>query len=149
MGIFDLRSSTRADTVYNLSAQLHGEPLRYGDTEFTKFPVYNRVLFPALHQAVVKYLPFSSEEQWYLLLRCASFQIALLAFLLVCRYALEIRSQSLGLPACLLAIATIASFNFRWEDVTDAIDLVALALGVGAALARRYVVCLLLAVFLR
>lgn len=143
----NLRLPTRADTLHNLSAQLHGSPLIYAGEEFTKFPVYNRILFPALHEAITKHAGFSSAEQWYLLMRCASFQLAFLAFVFVCRNALGMPSRAIALPACLLAIATIVSFNFRWEDVTDAIDLLALSLSAGAALARRYLVCLLLAVF--
>lgn len=140
-----LRFGTRQDTVSNLSAILNGEPLYFGGTAFTKFPHYNRVLFPGVHRLLVQFVPLGSAGQWYLALRIVTFQAAFVAFALVCRFSLFISAKDVRLASLLLALATIVSFNFSWEDPTDALDMLALTLGVGASLARRYVACLALA----
>lgn len=133
----NLRADTRADTLHNLHAVLDGAPFRTGDDVRSDLPFYNRVLFPLLHRGLARALPFASESQCYLLLRVLSFQAAFAAFALVCRRGLGAAQATAALATALLAVATIASFNFPWEEPSDAFDLVVLALGVGAAVRRR------------
>lgn len=137
-----LRFGTRADTLHNLGAVLQGAPFRSGDEFLADLPFYNRVLFPLLHRGLARALPVLSESQWYLLLRILSFQAAFAAFALVCHLCLRAPRAVTGLASCLLALATIASFNFPWEEPSDALDLLVLALGVGASLRRRWLLCL-------
>jgi hypothetical protein len=141
-----LRAGTRPDTLYNLHAVLSGEPFRTGAEMRADLPFYNRVLFPLLHRGLARALPFASDSQCYGLLRIMSFQAAFVAFALVCRRGLAAPLPAAALASALLAVATIASFNFPWEDPSDAFDLLVLALGVGAALGRRFLWCLGLAV---
>ena len=141
----NLRAETRPDTLYNLHAVLGGEPFRTGNEFRADLPFYNRVFFPLLHRGLARALPVLSESQWYLLLRILSFQAAFVAFVLVCRRGLGAPRPATALAAALLAVATIASFNFPWEEPSDAFDLLVLALGVGAALGRRFLWCLGLA----
>lgn len=140
-----LRFNTRPETVYNLSAVLNGLPFRAGD-ERSDLPFYNRILFPAIHQIAVRLAPFLSESQWYLLLRIAAFQGAFAGFVLVTFSALTRNVTTIGFAAALLAMSTIASFSFPYEEPTDALDLLVMALGVGAALSRRFILCLALAI---
>lgn len=137
-----LRFGTRADTLHNLDAVLRGAPFRSGTEFVANLPFYNRVLVPLLHRGLSRALPVLSEGQWYLLLRLAAFQAAFAAFALVCHLGLRAPRPLTGLASCLLAVATIASFNFPWEEASDALDLLVLALGVGASLGRRWLVCL-------
>lgn len=141
-----LRFGTRADTVYNLAAVLRGRPLKFGSDFHSDLPFYNRILFAAVHQAIAKILPLGSPNQWYLLLRILAFQAAFVAFAFVCHRDLSVAREDVFLASALLALATIVSFDFAWEDPSDALDLLALALGVGAATARRFVWCLALSI---
>src|SRR6202012_4885154 len=109
-------------------------------------PFYNRILFPSLHRALSWVLPAVSAEQWYVWLRIASYQGAFLAFALVCHFNLRAPRSATGLATAILALATIAGFNHRWEDPTDALDLMAIALGVGAIIRHRFILCLALSV---
>ena len=141
-----LRSGTRQDTLYNFNALLQGAPLRFAESSRGDLPFYNRVFFPLLHRAFSQAFPALSAEQWYVCLKIACYQGAFLAFALVCHFHLQVPKSAIGLATAILAIATIASFNHRWEEAGDAIDLVAIALGVGAILRQRFILCLVLAV---
>ena len=142
----NLRAGNRADTLYNLHAVLDGAPFRTGGELRGDLPFYNRVLFPLLHRGLARALPFASESQCYLLLRILSFQAAFLAFALVCRRGLGAAQTATALATALLAVATVASFNFPWEEPSDALDLLVIALGVGAAVRRRFLWALGLAI---
>ena len=137
-----LRFNTRQDTIYNLTAVLRGEPFRAGASFRSDLPFYNRVLFPVLYRGLLQLFPFASESQWYLLLRIMSFQSAVLSFALVCRQCLSSSRVATVLAMAVLALATIASFDFPWEEPSDAFDLMVIALGVGAALKRRFMLSL-------
>lgn len=141
-----LRVSTRQDTLYNLTALLQGAPLRFGEALRGDLPFYNRLLFPLLHRAFSQAFPALSDEQWYVYLRIASYQGAFLAFALVCHLHLQVPRPATGLATAILALASIAGFNHQWEELSDALDLVALALGVGAILRQRFILCLVLSV---
>jgi hypothetical protein len=53
----------------------------------------------------------------------------------------------IAVPATtLLALTTIATFDFPWEYPDDALDVLVLALGVGAALRQRFLWCLVLSI---
>lgn len=142
----NLRLATRLDTLHNLSAVLQGEPFKTGDVFRADLPFYNRILFPLLHRAVSRWLPFASEGQWYLLLRTASFQTAFLVFGLACHRGIGTSRMVTGLAMALLGIATVTSFNFPWEETSDALDMVVIAAGVWATLRRRFLVCLALSI---
>src|SRR5262245_20657531 len=79
-----LRFSTRGDTLYNVQALLHGQPVSAGDEFLFITAFYNRVLFPMVHQVLTQWVPILSAGQWYLLLRIASFEAAFLVFAFVC-----------------------------------------------------------------
>jgi hypothetical protein len=142
----NLRASTRLDTLHNLSAVLHGEPFKTGDTFRTDLPFYNRLLFPLVHHLLSRWLPFASENQWYLLLRITAFQGAFLAFGLACTFGLGTERSAAGFAMTLLAVATVVSFNFPWEEPSDALDLAMCALGTWAALRQRFLACLALSI---
>jgi hypothetical protein len=142
----NLRASTRLDTLHNLSSVLHGEPFKTGDTFRTDLPFYNRLLFPLIHHGLSRWLPFASENQWYLLLRITAFQAAFLAFGLACTFGLGTERTATGFAMMLLAVATVVSFNFPWEEPSDALDLVMCALGTWAALRQRFLACLALSI---
>jgi hypothetical protein len=89
---------------------------------------------------------FLSKDQWYMLLRIACFQIAFVAFAVVCLKSLRSGTKDYSLAATLLALSTIVSFNYAWEDTTDALDLFALCMGVFASLSNRYILAIILAV---
>lgn len=132
-----LRFGTRHEAIYNITATLQGKPISMGDLH-TDLPFYNRVFFPLLHQGVKRVLPFASDGQVYLLLRILTFQAAFVAFALVCNACLGLPRPITVLATALLGLATITTFNFPWEYPDDAIDILGLALGVGAVLQRRY-----------
>lgn len=142
----NLRFATRLDTLHNLGAVLQGEPFKTGDVFRADLPFYNRILFPLAHRLMSRWLPFASEGQWYLLLRIASFQMAFLVFGLTCRRGIGTSRLTAGLAMALLGIATVTSFNFPWEETSDALDMVVTAAGVWAALRRRFLVCLALSI---
>lgn len=142
-----LRIHTRGDVVHNLTAILYGQPLLYGDGIDPTLPFYNRILFPGLHAALAHLLPVLSGGQWYIVLRIASFEAAFAIFALVCYRSLKVPFQDFARAAALLAVATIATFGFGWEDPSDAIDMATLSLGVLCALEKRFVLCLALGVF--
>ena len=142
----NLRFATRLDTLHNLGAVLHGEPFKTGDVFRADLPFYNRILFPLVHRLLSRWLPFASEGQWYLLLRIASFQMAFLVFGLACRLAVGTSRMTTGLAMALLGVATITSFNFPWEEPSDALDMMVTAAGVWATLRRRFLVCLALSI---
>jgi hypothetical protein len=137
---------TRQDTISNLLAIWQGRPLHFGGAEAPPLPVYNRLLVPGLHRMLVLYAPFGSAGQWYLVLRIVTFQAAFVAFVFVCRFSLSMGKRDICLASTLFALAAIVTFNFQWEEPADAVDLLALTLGVGAALARRYWLCLALSI---
>lgn len=141
-----LRLDSRQDALYNLTALLHGAPLRFAEVFRGDLPFYNRLMFPLVHRAFSQAFPALSDEQWYIYLRIASYQGAFLAFAGVCHLHLQAPRSATGLATAILAIATIAGFNHPWEDPSDALDLVALALGVGAILRRHFILCLVLSV---
>ncbi len=142
----NLRFATRADTLYNLSAVLHGEPFKTGTDFRPDLPFYNRLLFPLVHHGLSRLLPFASESQWYVLLRIVAFQAALFAFGLACSFGLGAQRAAAGFAMALLAVATVVSFNFPWEEPSDALDLMVCALGTWAALRRRFFTCLALSI---
>ena len=112
----NLRAGTRADTLYNLHAVLEGAPFRTGDELRANLPFYNRVLFPLLHRGLMRALPFMSESQSFSLLRILAFQAAFAAFALVCRFGLGAARPRAALATALLAVATVASFDFPWRS---------------------------------
>jgi hypothetical protein len=138
--------ATRDDTLHNLWAVLHGAPFVTGATIRDDLPFYNRVLFPAIHQGLSHLVPVLSQSQWYLLLRQMSFELAFVAFGLVCLCCLGAPRREVVLSMSLLAVSTFATFGFPWEEPSDALDVLGLALGIGAALRRRFVLCALIAV---
>ena len=142
----NLRASTRLDTLHNLSAVLHGEPFKTGDTFHTDLPFYNRLLFPLIHHVLSRWLPIASENQWYVLLRITAFQVAFFAFGLSCALGLGAGRNATGFAMTLLAVATVVSFNFPWEEPSDALDLMMCALGTWAALRQRFLACLALSI---
>jgi hypothetical protein len=133
---------TRADLLHNLWATLHGQPfcLR-GECSFIS-NFYNRVMFPLIHQGLSRLLPALSAEHWYVLLRVVSFQLAFFVFTLACVRALKPNYRDYCLAATLLALSFIISFNFIWESPSDALDIVALSLGVLASLSGRFFLAL-------
>lgn len=131
-----LRFATRADTLHNLAAVPAGAPLQFGLERISSLPVYNRVMFPLLHEAAARVAPIVSESQWYMLLRILSFQAAFVAFVLVCRQTVRSSARDTILGTTLLSLATLASFCFPWEETSDAFDLLAISIGVGVALER-------------
>ena len=138
----NLRLATRLDTLHNLDAVLQGAPFKTGDVFHTDLPLYNRILFPMVHRGLSHWLTFASAGQWYVLLRIVSFQAAFLVFALACHRALGTSRVSTGLTMALLAVAATVSFNFPWEEPSDALDLLVSAAGVWAALQRRFLICL-------
>jgi hypothetical protein len=142
----NLRFATRADTLYNLGAVLHGEPFKTGNDFRADLPFYNRLLFPLVHHGLSRLLPFASESQWYVVLRIVAFQAALFAFGLACAFGLGTQRAATGFAMTLLAVATVVSFNFPWEEPSDALDLMVCALGTWAVLRRRFLACLALSI---
>ena len=141
-----LRSDTRQDSLYNLTAILQAAPVKSGESFRADLPFYNRVMFPLAHRGFSQAFPALSPEQWYVYLKLASYQAAFLAFALVCHLSLRTPRSVTGLATAILALAIIAGFNHPWDEPSDALDLVALALGVGAILRQRFILCLVLAV---
>jgi hypothetical protein len=141
-----LRLETRQDALYNLTALLQGAPQKFGEASRGDLPFYNRILFPLVHRAFSQAFPALSDEQWYVWLRIASYQGAFLAFALICHFCLQAPRSATGLATAILAIATIAGFNHPWEEPSDALDLVAIALGVGAILRQRFILCFVLSI---
>lgn len=141
-----LRFETRADTLHNLAAIPAGAPLQFGPEQRSDLPFYNRVMFPLLHKTAVRMAPGISEGQWYLLLRIFSFQAAFVAFALVCHRTVRSSTRDTVLATTLLALATVASFSFPWEETSDAFDLLAVSIGVGVALAGRFWIALAVAI---
>ena len=141
-----LRLPTRQDTLYNLTAILQGTALRYGEALRTDLPFYNRLLFPLLHRGFSQAFPVLSDGQWYVLLRIWSYQAGFLAFAFACHFCLRAPRSAIGLATAILAMATMAGFNHQWEEPSDALDLVAIAWGVGAILRQRFILCLVLSV---
>jgi hypothetical protein len=125
---------------------LRGEPFKTGDAFRADLPFYNRILFPLAHHVMSQWLPFASAGQWYVLLRIASFQAAFLVFGLACHRGIGTSRLATGLAMTLLGVATIISFNYPWEETSDALDMVVLTAGVWAALQRRFLVCLALSI---
>jgi hypothetical protein len=141
-----LRIHTRADSIHNLWAILHGQPLVYGQDTMATLPFYNRVMFPGMHGALTRYLPMLSPGQWYVVLRVVTCWLAFAAFAFACRRSLRSDDRDLGLAATMLAISTVATFAFGLEDPSDALDVCSLALAVLTALEGRFVACLLVAI---
>ncbi len=141
-----LRLGTRQDALYNLTAVLQQAPIKSGEAFRADLPFYNRLLFPAIHHAFSRTFPGLSAEQWYVFLRICCYQAGFLAFALVCHFCLQVPRSAIGLATGMLALATIAGFNHPWEEPSDALDLMAIALGVGAILRQRFVLCLVLSV---
>jgi hypothetical protein len=141
-----LRMGTREDVLHNLTAMLQGAPLKYGDAVRGDLPFYSRILFPLVHHAFSQTFPSLSDEQWYVCLRIVSYQGGFLAFALVCHFCIQAPRSAIGLATALLAMATIAGFNHPWEEPSDALDLVAISLGVGAVLRQRYIPCFALSI---
>src|SRR4051812_20138690 len=141
-----LRLETRQDALYNLTALLQAAPLKFGEALRGDLPFYNRLLFPLVHHGLSQAFPALSGEQWYVYLRIASYQAAFVAFALVCHLRLQAPKSATGLATAILAIVTIAGFNHRWEEPSDALDLLAIALGVSAVLQQRFLLCLMLSV---
>lgn len=141
-----LRFATRADTLHNLAAVLAGATLQFGPEQISDLPFYNRVMFPLLHKAAAGMAPQVSESQWYLLLRIFSFQAAFVAFALVCRQTVRCSVRDTILGTTLLSLATLATFCFPWEETSDSLDLLAISIGVGVALARRFWITLAVAI---
>jgi hypothetical protein len=139
-----LRLATRPDTLHNLAAVLDQRPFRFGPEFHFDLPFYNRILFPLIYRAAVRAVPAVSDSQWYLLLRVVSFQAAFSAFVLVSYLNVRADRVSTCFVSSLLALVTIAGFNFPWEDTSEALDIVGLCLGVGAALRRWFLACLAL-----
>lgn len=142
-----LRLHSRPDTIHNMSHILHGEPLVFGGDRSAVHPFYNRILFPSLLWALSRGLGLLSESQWYILLRIATVTLGLAAFAFACLRSLRVTPRDLRLVTALMAIATIASFDFPWEDPTDVLDICAQSLSVLAALEGRFLLCLGLAMF--
>jgi hypothetical protein len=141
-----LRLGTRQDALYNLTAVLHAAPIKSGEALRSDLPFYNRLLFPLLHRAFSRTFPALSDGQWYILLRICCYQAGFLAFALVCHFCLRAPRSAIGLATAILALATIAGFNHPWEEPSDALDLMAIAWGVGAILRQRFVLCLALSI---
>jgi hypothetical protein len=137
-----LRSGRRADTLYNLWATLHGQPLRIYDVFRPISSFYNRIMFPLIHQGLSHLLPALSGEHWYVLLRIVSFQLAFLVFTLACVRALKPSYRDYCLAATLLALSFIISFNNYGEQPSDALDIVALSLGALASLSDGFFLAL-------
>jgi hypothetical protein len=141
-----LRQGTRQDVLYNLTAILERTPIKSGEAFRSDLPFYNRLLFPLIHHAFSRMFPALSADQWYVFLRICCYQAGFLAFALVCRFCLQAPRSAIGLATAILALATIAGFNHPWEEPSDALDLMAIALGVGAILRQRFILCLVLSV---
>lgn len=142
-----LRIHTRGDTLHNLGAILHGQPLLYGEGADATLPFYNRILFPGLHAASSALFPVLTPGQWYILLRVISFEAAFVLFALACYRSLKIDVKDFFVAAALLALSTLVTFGFGWEDPSDALDMAALCLGVLCAIEGRLVLCCVAAVF--
>jgi hypothetical protein len=140
-----LTIATRADTLHNLSALLGGEYFRFAERFYPIEAFYNRVMFPLIHQGLSHLLPALSEERWYVMLRIVSFQLAFVVFTLACIRALKPGYRDYYLAATLLALSFIISFNWPWENPSDALDAVALSAGALASLSGRFFLALGLA----
>jgi hypothetical protein len=140
-----IRLASRADTLHNLSAILRGQNFHFGEYVGPVTPFYNRIMFPLIHQGLFHLLPTISAERWYLLLRIVSFQIAFVVFTLACVRALKPSYRDYCLAAALLALSFIVSFNYPWEEPSDALDTVALSAGALASLSNRFLLALGLA----
>ena len=139
--LITLTPDSRAYTLYNLWATLHGQPFRlFGEFAFIS-NFYNRVMFPLIHQGLSRLLPGLSGEHWYVLLRIVSFQLAFLVFTLACVRALKPSYRDYCLAATLLALSFIISYQ-PMEIPSDALDIVALSLGTLAALSDRFFLAL-------
>ena len=137
----ELRFDTRSDTIANLSLILDGQPLVFGADALPDLPFYNRIMVPALHALLVDWVPIFDNGEWYLLLRIATFGAAFGSFAIACGPDWRESAGDVRLAMALLALATIVSFSYPWEEPSDALDICALSLAVAASRNNRLFAC--------
>lgn len=137
----DLRFDTRSDAITNLTLILQGRPLIFGPEALPDLPFYNRVMIPELHALLVVWVPIFDAGEWYLLLRIVTFMAAFGSFAFACGPDWPESAGDVRLAMALLALATIVSFSFPWEEPSDALDICALSLAVAAARNNRLFAC--------
>jgi NADH:ubiquinone oxidoreductase subunit K len=138
------RVEHRSETVFQQHALLHRLPLIFDGNQADLPEFRNRLLFPAMLEAVTRVSNLNDREA-FLMLRWIT---AFACFAGLYWFGASVAHVPVAMNTCaltLLAVFFVLSFNHPWEHPTDFPDAIVMILAMWAAVTRRFTAALVIA----